>query len=151
VISNLSYITFGLVFLGLVKYKSHCIKKSCNNQTENEDLNNLQPLLQVNATTTSDTTAHETESPETPVQVETDMIANQNVVANGSSGAPENSQKLVTFQQFGIFYAMGFALICQGALSICYHVCPSDKTLQFDTTFICIICMLGHVKIYQVS
>uniref|UniRef100_A0A1I8IUT2 SID1 transmembrane family member 1 n=1 Tax=Macrostomum lignano TaxID=282301 RepID=A0A1I8IUT2_9PLAT len=36
-------------------------------------------------------------------------------------------------QHFGIFYAMGIALIMEGIMSGCYHVCPSYSNFQFDT------------------
>ena len=38
-------------------------------------------------------------------------------------------------QQFGIFYAMGVALMFEGVLSACYHICPTNENFQFDTTF----------------
>ena len=38
-------------------------------------------------------------------------------------------------QQFGIFYAMGVALMFEGILSACYHICPTNENFQFDTTF----------------
>ena len=37
-------------------------------------------------------------------------------------------------QQLSIFYAMGFALALQAPLSCCYHICPTNLSLQFDTT-----------------
>ena len=52
-------------------------------------------------------------------------------------------------QHFGIFYAMGFALISEGFLSACYHVCPTSENFQFDTTFMYVIAVLGFIKIYQ--
>ena len=52
-------------------------------------------------------------------------------------------------QQLSIFYAMGFALASQGLFSVCYHVCPTNHSLQFDTTMMYVMCMLGIVKIYQ--
>jgi len=53
-------------------------------------------------------------------------------------------------QQFGIYYALGLALIFQGCFSICYHICPTSMSLQFDTTTMYIICTLGLIKFYQV-
>ena len=44
---------------------------------------------------------------------------------------------------------MGTALVAQGFFSICYHVCPTNHSLQFDSTMMYVICMLGMVKIYQ--
>lgn len=52
-------------------------------------------------------------------------------------------------QQMSIFYAMGFSLMAQGFFSICYHVCPTNLTLQFDTTMMYTICILCFVKMYQ--
>lgn len=53
-------------------------------------------------------------------------------------------------QQFGIYSSLGLSLIFQGVFSICYHVCPTNHTLQFDTTVMYIICILAIIKIYQV-
>ena len=33
-------------------------------------------------------------------------------------------------QHFGIFYAMGIAMIFEGMLSACYHVCPTNENFQ---------------------
>ncbi len=52
-------------------------------------------------------------------------------------------------QHFGIFYAMGFALMGESFFSAFYHVCPSDENFQFDTTFMYIIATLSFLKIYQ--
>jgi len=37
----------------------------------------------------------------------------------------------------------------QGAFSVCYHVCPTNLSLQFDTTMMYVICILCYVKLYQ--
>lgn len=34
-------------------------------------------------------------------------------------------------QHYGLFYAMGVALIMEGLLSGCYHVCPNHTNFQF--------------------
>ena len=34
-------------------------------------------------------------------------------------------------QHFGLFYAMGLALIMEGIMSACYHVCPNYSNFQF--------------------
>jgi len=52
-------------------------------------------------------------------------------------------------QQYSVFYAMGFAMIFQGVLSCIFHVCPSNMSLQFDTTMMYLIMTLVFVKIYQ--
>jgi hypothetical protein len=52
-------------------------------------------------------------------------------------------------EQYGIFLAMGGALVLEGLLSACYHVCPVDESFQFDTTFMYIIMVLIFLKMYQ--
>lgn len=52
-------------------------------------------------------------------------------------------------QHYGLFYAMGAALIMEGILSGCYHVCPNHSNFQFDTSFMYVIAMLCMIKIYQ--
>uniref|UniRef100_A0A8D9A8Z7 SID1 transmembrane family member 1 n=1 Tax=Cacopsylla melanoneura TaxID=428564 RepID=A0A8D9A8Z7_9HEMI len=50
---------------------------------------------------------------------------------------------------FGFYYSLGMALIMEGVLSACYHVCPSQHNFQFDTSFMYIISVLSLLKIYQ--
>ena len=52
-------------------------------------------------------------------------------------------------QKFGIFYALGFALIAEGFLSSCYHACPTNENFQYDSTFMYVIAALLILKIYQ--
>ncbi|KAL0130708.1 hypothetical protein PUN28_002379 [Cardiocondyla obscurior] len=52
-------------------------------------------------------------------------------------------------QHYGLFYAMGTALIMEGILSASYHVCPSRSNFQFDTSFMYVIAVLCMIKIYQ--
>merc|ERR1719187_481225 len=49
----------------------------------------------------------------------------------------------------GLFYAMGFALIMEGLMSGCYHICPNHSNFQFDTAFMYTIAILCVLKIYQ--
>ena len=39
----------------------------------------------------------------------------------------------------------------QGVMSSSYHVCPTNVTFQFDTTFMYLIAILMFIKLYQVS
>jgi hypothetical protein len=39
-------------------------------------------------------------------------------------------------QHFGLFFAMGIALIMEGIMSACYHVCPTYSNFQFGTVAI---------------
>ena len=34
-------------------------------------------------------------------------------------------------QHYGLYYAMGFALMMEGVLSACYHICPNRSNFQF--------------------
>lgn len=52
-------------------------------------------------------------------------------------------------QHFGMYYAMGLALVMEGIMSACYHVCPSHNNFQFDTAFMYTIAILILLKIYQ--
>ena len=47
----------------------------------------------------------------------------------------EHQRKLGIPQHFGMYYAMGIALIMEGIMSGCYHVCPNHTNFQFDTAF----------------
>ena len=48
-----------------------------------------------------------------------------------------------------MYYAMGLALIMEGIMSGCYHVCPNHTNFQFDTAFMYTISILILLKIYQ--
>ncbi|XP_012280860.1 SID1 transmembrane family member 2 isoform X2 [Orussus abietinus] len=52
-------------------------------------------------------------------------------------------------QHYGLFYAMGTALMMEGVLSGSYHLCPNHSNFQFDTSFMYIMAVLCMVKIYQ--
>jgi len=52
-------------------------------------------------------------------------------------------------QHSGMFYAMGFALVMEGLMSGCYHICPNHSNFQFDTAFMYTIAILCMLKIYQ--
>ncbi|GAB6029267.1 SID1 transmembrane member [Chamberlinius hualienensis] len=50
---------------------------------------------------------------------------------------------------FGLFYALAVALMMEGLLSACYHVCPNYTNFQFDASFMYMIAGLCVLKIYQ--
>ncbi|KAK5868464.1 hypothetical protein PBY51_009477 [Eleginops maclovinus] len=52
-------------------------------------------------------------------------------------------------KHFGLYYAMGTALMMEGLLSACYHVCPNYTNFQFDTSFMYMIAGLCVLKLYQ--
>ena len=52
-------------------------------------------------------------------------------------------------EQFGIYTALGIALVLEGVLSASYHICPTEQNFQFDTTFMYFIAVLLFLKVYQ--
>lgn len=48
-----------------------------------------------------------------------------------SSLLPSPDQECGIPKHFGLFYAMGTALMMEGLLSACYHVCPNYTNFQF--------------------
>lgn len=52
-------------------------------------------------------------------------------------------------EQYSIFYTMGITLSIEGIFSMIYHICPTNFSLQFDTTMLYIMGYLIIVKLYQ--
>ena len=52
-------------------------------------------------------------------------------------------------QQHSIFYTLGICMVLQGIFSAVFHTCPSNISLQFDTTVMYIMLILTFIKIYQ--
>ena len=52
-------------------------------------------------------------------------------------------------RQFSLFYTMGLSLVGVGVMSSCYHVCPTNVTFQFDTTYMYLLAFFMLLKIYQ--
>lgn len=52
---------------------------------------------------------------------------NEDVTKNKSYGIP---------QHYGLFYAMGLALMMEGVLSGSYHVCPNHSNFQFGRCYV---------------
>ncbi|XP_071487169.1 SID1 transmembrane family member 1-like [Diadema antillarum] len=59
---------------------------------------------------------------------------------NKENGIPEH---------YGLFYALGYALIMEGVMSASYHVCPNKANYQFDTAYMYVIACLGILTMYQ--
>ena len=53
------------------------------------------------------------------------------------------------YEQYGLYYALGSAIILQGVMSACYHVCPNNVNFQFDTFFMFTISILVMVTTYN--
>lgn len=64
-------------------------------------------------------------------------------------GDPQREIRLGIPQHFGMYYAMGLALVVEGIMSGCYHVCPNHTNFQFDTAYMYTIAVLILLKIYQ--
>jgi len=52
-------------------------------------------------------------------------------------------------QQHSIFFTLGIGMIMQGIFSMIFHICPSNISLQFDTTMMYVMMSLCFAKIYQ--
>ncbi|XP_071491365.1 SID1 transmembrane family member 1-like [Diadema antillarum] len=52
-------------------------------------------------------------------------------------------------KHYGLLYALGYALVMEGVMSGCYHVCPNRANYQFDTAYMYMIACLGMLKMYQ--
>ncbi|CAH1796745.1 unnamed protein product [Owenia fusiformis] len=63
--------------------------------------------------------------------------------------SPELEKQYGIPQHFGLFYSLGIALVMEGIMSGCYHVCPNYSNFQFDTAFMYMIGGLCMLKIYQ--
>ncbi|NP_001099012.1 Sid-1-related A precursor [Tribolium castaneum] len=68
------------------------------------------------------------------------VLHRQTKIPNSSTGIPVH---------YGVYYAMGIALIIEGILSACYHICPSQSNYQFDTSFMYVMAVLCMIKLYQ--
>ena len=62
-----------------------------------------------------------------------------------------NYSQLGVPRQYGLYYAMGLSLFMEGVMSACYHICPTNVTFQFDTTFMYLMAVLMFMKLYQVK
>ena len=59
----------------------------------------------------------------------------------------ENDTGLV--QQYSIFYTLGICMILQGVFSSTFHICPSNVSLQFDTSMMYMMMVLSFIKTFQ--
>jgi len=74
------------------------------------------------------------------LKYESFLAENSNIDA-GEYGVPT---------QYGLYFAMGLSLFMEGVMSSSYHVCPTNVTFQFDTTFMYLLAVLMFMKLYQV-
>ena len=52
-------------------------------------------------------------------------------------------------KDYGLYYALASAIILQGIMSMCYHICPNNVNFQFDTIFMFAINVITMVTIYN--
>jgi len=52
-------------------------------------------------------------------------------------------------QQYSIFYTLGICMILQGVFSSTFHICPSNVSLQFDTSMVYMMMVLSFIKTFQ--
>ncbi len=60
-----------------------------------------------------------------------------------------DQQHLGLPRHLSVDYALGLALMAEGLMSACYHVCPNRTNFQFDTAFMYVISCLVLLKMYQ--
>ena len=52
-------------------------------------------------------------------------------------------------QQYSIFYTLGICMVLQGVFSSTFHICPSNVSLQFDTSMMYMMMVLSFIKTFQ--
>jgi len=52
-------------------------------------------------------------------------------------------------RHYSLFYSMGLSLIGISIMSSCYHICPTQVTFQFDTTYMYMLSFFLILKVYQ--
>ena len=124
VFSNVSYICCGLAFISLVFIRRH---------------RRRQAMIRLYCRKKHPSIKDEKKMEEI-IRKKKQNYSDRNVEFLNECGIPE---------QYGIFFAMGLALIMEGVLSASYHICPVDESFQFDTTFMYIITVLIFLKLYQ--
>ena len=128
VYSNISYLLCGFYFIIAVAIRSHRRKKAMVNMY------------------------YERKHPEHPRLDEKNKDDKEKLARLRAKFEGKNVEflnKCGIPEQYGIFYALGIALILEGVLSACYHVCPVDESFQFDTTFMYMITVMIFLKMYQ--
>lgn len=58
-------------------------------------------------------------------------------------------EKIGVPQHFGIYYAVGVALMGEAVMSAAYHICPTSSNYQYDTTMMFVLVTLGLYKLYE--
>lgn len=122
ILSNLGYILLGLLFLliilqreinhnrALLRNDVYALVRSCGLKGSSPTLGQAEPSF-----TTILTSPSQTFSLPSCLPTSTSLFFQE-------CGIPKH---------FGLFYAMGTALMMEGLLSACYHVCPNYTNFQF--------------------
>ena len=127
VFSNVSYVMGGIIFIVLC-----CVRMNRHQVVLIKLLCILVPLLRMS-------------------QEHLRQLQRLDAKEAGNSGCPgiiQQRQKGIP-EQYGIFFALGLALVMEGVLSGSYHICPTKVNFQFDTTFMYVIGVLLFLKFYQ--
>ena len=76
------------------------------------------------------------------------FIKSQCVPENNKPSVDHRGDKGI-IQQYSIFYTLGICMILQGAFSATFHICPSNVSLQFDTSMMYMMLVLSFIKTFQ--
>ncbi len=141
--SNLWYVVLGVLFILLTLHQSrnHNAKGDKKKRLKHSCYRKFR--LELNESSTANNTSTDMDAlgvSESTVQI----------LPNQVSPSKEESDEVVGLpRHYGLFYAMGSALVFQGLLSTCYHLCPTKANFQFDATFMYVVATLCFMKIYQ--
>ena len=61
----------------------------------------------------------------------------------------DKEKKLGVPRHYSLFYSVGLSLVGVGVMSSCYHICPTDVTFQYDTTYMYLMAFFMFLKLYQ--
>ncbi|CAG7718183.1 unnamed protein product [Allacma fusca] len=119
--SNVGYVILGLAFMAFVKMRHGCMRETAEMRAEELEMELSERY----------------------------KLKNRKSCWRKVFPVQEEMLDHGILQQFGLFYAMGVALVMEGALSASYHLCPNQTNFQYDTSFMYVIAVLGVVKVYQ--
>ena len=77
------------------------------------------------------------------------MNESQNTADTKNVSSECTTDAIFILKDYGLYYALGSAMIMQGVMSMCYHICPNSVSFQFDTIFMFCIAILCITTMYN--